>query len=101
MVKLHPALVIFALAIAPITAAAQQPATPAQPAAAPQLAAGTWTGVITPPDGQAVDVTYDVTVKNDTLAISINAAQYGTFPAQQIKNEVDKLSFTFSPGPNL
>lgn len=85
-----------AIALGATSARAQQPAT-----AAPKLEVGQWTGQVTSPNGQITDVTYDVTMKNDTLAITINAGQFGVFPAETIKLEADKLSFGFTPGPRV
>ena len=92
MRTLSKVLLIAAVAgLAPALASAQQP----------KLETGTWTGVVVPPDGQSADVTYDVATKNDTLTITINAGQFGTFPAQHVKLEADKLTFAFTPGPDV
>lgn len=87
------AALVFALAT-PFAANAQQTATPT-------IAVGKWTGQVTPPNGETTDVTYDVSMKNDTLHITINAAQYGVFDASQIKLEPGKLTFVFTPGPQV
>ena len=82
-----------ALALAlPAAAAAQQPA---------QLAAGRWTGTVTTPGGETVAVSYTITAKNDTTAISIDAAQHGVFEASGVKLEPGKVTFTFTPGPTV
>jgi hypothetical protein len=80
------AVVTFASA-----ASAQQP-TP------PRLEVGAWTGQVTPPDGGTVNVIYDIKYAGDTLKISINAGEHGTFETTDVKLEVDKLSFKFAPG---
>jgi hypothetical protein len=87
------------IALTPALASAQAPA--AAPASAVKLEAGTWTGQVTTPNGQTVDVTYDVAVKNDTVTVTINAGQFGSFPAQALKFEADKFSFNFTPGPTV
>ncbi|HEX6559717.1 MAG TPA: hypothetical protein VF021_09655 [Longimicrobiales bacterium] len=88
-------LAAIVLALTPMAAGAQQTTEPA-------LETGTWTGVVTPPDGEIVNVTYDVAVRNDgALAIVINAGQHGTFAASDIKTDAAKLSFAFTPGPRV
>ena len=88
----------FALAAAAVimfsaSASAQQPAA--------KLETGKWTGIVTPPDGNAVNVTYDVTYAADTLKITIIANEHGTFQATESKLEGTKLSFKFRPGPEV
>jgi hypothetical protein len=88
----------FAVAVAAVitfsaSAAAQE--------AAPKLEAGKWTGKVTPPDGETVNVTYDVAYAGDTLKITINAASHGTFQTTETKLEGTKLSFKFRPGPEV
>jgi hypothetical protein len=86
------AICAIALAV-PALAAAQQPAAPVK------LDVGRWGGTVVTPDGQVVDVTYDVAMNHDTLGITINAGDHGTFAVSNIKLEAGKLSFTFTPGP--
>jgi hypothetical protein len=74
------------LLLAPIAAHAQK------------LEAGKWTGKVVPPDGPTVEVTYDVKVAGDTLAITINAAEHGSFPFANVKLADGKLTFSWSPG---
>ncbi|HUP89630.1 MAG TPA: hypothetical protein VM100_09775 [Longimicrobiales bacterium] len=76
---------------------------PAQTTAPAQvkLPVGQWTGTVTPPDGQTVSVTYDVTSKNDTTKLTINAGQHGSFEATGIKFDGTTISFSFSPGPQV
>ena len=91
-------LAIAAISVAlPAMASAQT--TPA-PAAA-KLDVGKGTGTVTTPDGQTVDVSYDVTMKSDTTLLTINAGQFGSFPAGDLKVEPAKLSFSFTPGPHV
>src|SRR5687767_5845449 len=61
------------------SATAQQPAL--------KLEIGKWSGIVTPPDGNAVNVIYDVAYAGDTLRITINADSHGTFPVTEAKLE--------------
>ena len=69
--------------------------------AAPQLEAGRWTGVVTPPDGNAVDVTYDVAYDADKLLITVNAGEHGSFKAIEPKFEAGKITFGLQVGSDL
>ena len=69
--------------------------------AAQQIEPGKWTGRVAPPDGPAGDVTYDVTIRGDTIAIVVNAAEHGTFPFHDVKLNRDTLTFWFEPGPRV
>lgn len=72
------------------------------PAAAQQkLEAGKWTGTVTPPEGATVDVTYDVTVKGDTLGITVSAGDHGSFTFNEVKLNANTLTFWFTPGPRV
>jgi hypothetical protein len=86
-------IALCAVALVPVTAAAQD-APPAK------LVTGTWTGVVTPPDG-SVDVTYEVSYKGDTLSIVMTAGPHGKFPLNAVEHTATKLSFTFTPGPTV
>ena len=81
-----PFLVLVALAFA----------APA-PIAAQKLETGIWTGTITPPDGAAVNVTYDVRTSGDTTRITANA-EMGSFTFVDVKVLADRITFTFTPG---
>ena len=87
------AIALFAIAVVPMTAAAQD-APPAR------LVTGTWTGVVTPPDG-SVEVTYDVSYKGDTLSVVLTAGPHGKFTLNDLEHTATKLSFTFTPGPTV
>jgi hypothetical protein len=80
-------LALAALSAAPAVAAAQK------------LEAGKWTGRVLPPDGASTDVTYDVTVKGDTIGITVSAGEHGTFTFNEVKLADNKLTFSFQPGP--
>jgi hypothetical protein len=70
------------------------------PSAAQKLQAGTWTGTMTPPGQQSVDVAYDVAVSGDSTHISIKA-QGREVPFTSIKVAADRLTFDFAPGPTI
>jgi hypothetical protein len=70
-------------------------------AAAQKLEAGTWTGTVAPPDGGALEVTYEVKVTGDTVAITIVAAGQGSFAFNDVKVANGKLTFSWAPGPTL
>ena len=91
---------IFAIAAAALftfagSASAQQAAAPAK------LQIGAWTGKVVQPDGQSVDVTYDIAYAGDTLKIKIKAAEHGSFDTWDAKLDGEKLSFKFRPGPEV
>ena len=69
--------------------------------AAPKMQVGEWTGVVVSPNGESTDVTYDVTYAGDTLKIKIKAGQHGEFDTREVALEASKLSFKFSPGPEV
>ena len=60
---------------------------------------GTWTGTVTPPEGETTLVTFDVVSSGDSLSIVIHAGEHGTFEAAQERFADGKLTFTFQPGP--
>jgi hypothetical protein len=66
---------------------------------AQELQSGTWTGVVLPPNGQEMDVTFDVTSTADSLGIQMIAGPMGSFMLNDIELSSDQLSFTWRPGP--
>jgi hypothetical protein len=66
-----------------------------------KMEAGKWTGTVTPPGGETAQVTYDVTVAGDSIAIRIEAGEHGTFDAAGTKLVADTLTFSFTPGPTV
>lgn len=90
---------LMAVAIALFTLTAS--ANAQQPQPAKKLDVGQWTGKVTPPDGQVVDVTFDVTYAGDTLQIKLNASQHGEFTTTEAKFDGTKISFKFRPGPEV
>jgi len=71
-------------------------------AQAQKLEPGKWTGSVTPPGEEpTVEVTYDVTMKGDTIAITVNAGEHGTFAFSEVKLNDKTLTFWFMPGPRV
>lgn len=70
-------------------------------AGAQQIETGKWTGSITPPNQGAVQVTYDVAMKGDTIAITVSAAEHGEFRFSDVKLTGEVLTFWFTPGPRV
>ena len=72
------------------------------PAEAQKLEPGKWTGTVTAPSEQSpLAVTYDVTLKGDTIDITVNAAEHGQFRFNDVKLTDDVLTFWFTPGPRV
>lgn len=69
-------------------------------AQAQSLEQGTWTGTVTSPSDEIVDVTYEVSVENDTLAVTLKAPM-GDFPFSDIEVSDTDFKFSWSPGPLL
>lgn len=61
------------------------------------VATGTWTGTVTPPDGQITDVQYTVATVGDTLQISLNIPNGPSFPFSNIRLDKGNLLFSWSP----
>ncbi len=78
------------LVLLPLAASAQE-----------KIEAGKWTGTVTPPGEATVNVTYDVTVKGDTIGITLNAGEHGSFVVEEVKLVDGKLTFSFTPGPRI
>jgi hypothetical protein len=68
--------------------------------AAQALESGIWTGTASAPDGE-VAITFDVKVSGDTIAITLNAGEHGSFKLEEVKLVEKKLSFWFTPGPKV
>ena len=67
---------------------------------AQSLESGTWTGTAAPPDGE-VPITFEVKVSGDTIGITLNAGEHGSFKLEDVKLVDKKLSFWFVPGPRV
>ena len=65
---------------------------------AQSLKPGKWTGSAVPPDGEEVQLTYDVTVDGDSLGVVIHAGEHGDFTAHSTRYADKAISFTFEPG---
>ena len=68
------------------------------PLEAQTLNAGTWTGTITDPAGEAIDVTYQVTTQGDTLHIDLLLPESPPVPFADITLQDGKLRFTWDVG---
>lgn len=69
---------------------------------AQSLKAGTWTGTVVPPgQDQPMPVTFDVTVRGDSLGIVLHAGDHGDFTGENVMHSDGKISFVFSPGPRV
>jgi hypothetical protein len=69
------------------------------PAHAQNLETGTWAGSVTAPgETLPMDVTYDVKMNGDTIGITVNAGEHGTFPFRDVRLSDQTLTFWFSPG---
>lgn len=71
-------------------------------AQAQTLEPGKWTGtVLAPGEQQALEVSYDVTLRADTIDIKVNAGNHGSFSFNEIKLADKTLTFWFTPGPRV
>jgi len=73
----------------------------ANPAGAQQLEQGTWTGTMSPPEGEGVPVTYSVGVTDGALSIVMNNAQLGDMPFSDARLDGDELTFWWEPGTRV
>ena len=65
---------------------------------AQSLKSGTWTGTVVPPgETQSIPLTFDVTVKGDSLAIVIHVGDHGDFPTEKGRYADGTITFTFNP----
>jgi hypothetical protein len=85
-----------------IALAAVLPLLAVAPAAAQRLEPGRWTGKVTSPgETTPLEVTYDVSHKGDTTAVSLNAGENGSFPFSDVKLSGATLTFWFMPGTRV
>lgn len=82
------ALVLVAVVSMPVTGSAQD------------LQDGVWTGTVSPPGGEDVDVTYEVSHEGSELAVKM-VTPMGNFPFAEVRFEEGVLLFSWSPGPVL
>lgn len=69
---------------------------------AQDLKAGTWTGYIVPPDGMQQDVTYEVTVEDDSLMIVMSHVEMGLIPFLKLTEDDDGgLVFEWNVGVQI
>ena len=72
------------------------------PAQGQKLEPGKWTGTVTAPgEQQPLPVTYDVTVQGDTVGISVDAGEHGSYSFSEVKLNDGTLTFWFTPGPRV
>lgn len=81
------------LVIVATISAFSSPVTQAQ-----ELESGTWTGLMIPPGGSDIEITFEVTSTPDSLGIKLVAGQQGSFDLNEIEYSEDNLTFTFSAG---
>jgi len=85
----RPALLLVALSVL----------AGAAPVEAQQLAAGTWTGTMTPPDGEPVPVTYVVSHEGGVPSVLMESLEVeGTMEFFDVQLEGDQLTFWWDPG---
>ena len=65
------------------------------------LPSGTWTGLVIPPSGENVEVTYTVETTNDTLSIVMHVPERGDMPLENIALSEDAITFNWTPGTHL
>jgi hypothetical protein len=69
---------------------------------AQKLEPGKWTGtVLAPGEQHALEVSYDVTLRGDTIDIRVNAGNHGSFSFSEVKLADKTLTFWFTPGPRV
>lgn len=77
----------------------------ASPAAAQDLASGTWTGSITQPDGTSFDVGFEVSGEGSDLSIELippaDSGEDQTFPFDDIVVTAEQLTFTWDMGVQI
>ena len=71
----------------------------ASPASAQDLALGTWTGTMTPPGAQPVEVSYEVSRTTGPLTIVMTSMDVeGEMPFQEVMYDGSVLVFWWDPG---
>jgi hypothetical protein len=80
---------VAAMLVLPIAASAQT------------LKPGKWTGTATPPGQGPVPITFDVKVAGDTVSITVDAGEHGSYKLEDVKVTADKVTFWFVPGPKV
>jgi hypothetical protein len=71
------------------------------PVDAQAMEQGTWTGMLSPPGGEGVPVTYVVGVSGGALSIVMNNAQLGDIPFSDERLDADELTFWWEPGTRV
>jgi hypothetical protein len=73
----------------------------ATPTRAQELELGTWTGVLTPPGGEGVPVTFEVGDVDGVLSIVMNNPQLGDISFNEARLEGGELTFWWLPGTRV
>jgi len=71
------------------------------PAGAQELQPGTWTGVMSPPGGEGIPVTFAVGMTDGALSIVMDNAQLGEMPFTDAQLAGDELTFWWEPGTRV
>jgi hypothetical protein len=66
-----------------------------------KIQAGTWTGTITPPNSNAVEVTFEVTVAGDSTKITAKGTPRGDLPFANVHVAADRVTFDFNAGETI
>lgn len=66
-----------------------------------RLVTGKWTGTVTPPGDAQVNISIEVTSKNDAIAMKLDLGGHGIYKAEGIRLETNRLVFSFTPGPTV
>ena len=92
------ATAVFAVAL-PLSASAQTGTATPTPAGAAKLEVGKWMGTVVPPNGDAIDLEFNVSMASDTLKIELSIPVASlTTPLTNIKLEEKNISFEFDAG---
>jgi hypothetical protein len=71
----------------------------ATPASAQQLAHGTWTGTMTPPGGDVIDVMYEVDEAGGAISVVMTSMDVeGEMEFHDVQFEEGQLTFWWDPG---
>ncbi|MEO8200029.1 MAG: hypothetical protein ABI679_05850 [Gemmatimonadota bacterium] len=68
---------------------------------AQKLETGTWTGTLTDPGGDVIDVTYAVALSGDTLQITMSAAEGLSAAFSNIRFEEGKMVFSWEANTKI
>ena len=69
-------------------------------AAGQTLQTGTWTGTVTPPGGQPMDLPFLLSQVGDSVGIRVSTPDGGFLDAQRVRVVNGKLTFHWNPEPD-